>query len=217
MDARGQELPVEAGALTSLPAMALALSANFGSVERWREEFTAMALGAGSGWARLVFQPHAGTLVNQRAADPTQALAGGVPLLVLAAGTCVDAFMQDIRWDHVYARYQQAVEQASDAFAAGQDELGGALLLDVRRSAVYRESATMLPGARWCDPGEVGRWAASLPADRAVVVYCVYGHEVGRATALRLRAAGLDARFLRGGIDAWKAAGKALQLKGGRS
>jgi Fe-Mn family superoxide dismutase len=50
-----------------------------------------------------------------------------------------------------------------------------------------------------------------------VVVYCVYGHEVGRSTAMRLRATGVDARFLRGGIDGWKAAGKPLQSKGGTS
>jgi superoxide dismutase, Fe-Mn family len=41
-------------------------------------------------------------------------------------------------------------------------------------------------------------------------VYCVYGHEVGRVTALRLQAAGLKARYLVGGIDAWQAAGRPL-------
>jgi Fe-Mn family superoxide dismutase len=46
-----------------------------------------------------------------------------------------------------------------------------------------------------------------------VIVYCVHGHEVGRATALRLRAAGLNARFLRGGIEGWQAAGRALEPK----
>ena len=56
-----------------------------------------------------------------------------------------------------------------------------------------------------------------LPADREVIVYCVYGHEVGRATAMRLRAAGLNARYLRGGIDGWQAAGQALEPKGGTS
>jgi Fe-Mn family superoxide dismutase len=40
-----------------------------------------------------------------------------------------------------------------------------------------------------------------VPTDRKVIVYCVYGHEVGRAAALRLRARGVDAHFLRGGID----------------
>jgi superoxide dismutase, Fe-Mn family len=44
-------------------------------------------------------------------------------------------------------------------------------------------------------------------------VYCVYGHEVGRSTAMRLRAAGVKARFLEGGIDAWRLAGQPLVRK----
>ena len=47
-------------------------------------------------------------------------------------------------------------------------------------------------------------------AGREVVVYCIYGHEVGRSTAMRLRAAGLNARYLRGGINDWQAAGRPL-------
>jgi len=60
------------------PACTLALAANFGSVERWRDEFVAMgkALGGGSGWVLLVFQPREGTLVNQWAADHTHVLTG---------------------------------------------------------------------------------------------------------------------------------------------
>jgi len=77
-------------------------------------------------------------------------------------------------------------------------------VLDVRRAAVYEKSPTMIPGAEWRDPSRVGEWSAELPADRKVIVYCVYGHEVGRATALRLRAAGIAAHFLRGGIDGWR-------------
>jgi len=56
-----------------------------------------------------------------------------------------------------------------------------------------------------------------LPDNKANVVYCVYGHEVGRATALRLRAQGVNARFLRGGIDAWQAAGRPIDPKGNAS
>ncbi len=62
----------------------------------------------------------------------------------------------------------------------------------------------------------VDRWASELPADRDVVVYCVYGHEVSRAAALRLRAAGLRARFLRGGIEGWRTAGRPLADKPAR-
>ncbi|QKS30706.1 MAG: superoxide dismutase [Candidatus Accumulibacter similis] len=215
-----------------VPAMELALRANFGSVVRWREEFVAMgkALGGGSGWVLLVFQPREGTLVNQWSAEHTYAIAGGVPILTLdmyehayhmdfgaAAGHYVDAFMENVRWERVYERYQQAVENASDAFGAGQEEVQGAVLLDVRRSAIYEQSDAVIPGAQWRDPGDVSTWSGQLPSDRDVVVYCVFGHEVGRATAMRLRAAGIRARYLRGGIDAWKAAGKPLQSKGATS
>ena len=220
------------------PALALALSANFGSVERWREEFIAMgkALGGGSGWVLLSFQPREGTLVNQWAADHTHALAGGVPILALdmyehayhldhgaAAGAYVDAFMANIHWQAVYERYQHAVHAASDSFAAAAADVAGSVVLDVRRAGVYEQAATMIPGARWRDPVAVSHWAAELNAElnaepnvkREVVVYCVYGHEVGRATAMRLRAAGLNARFLSGGIDGWQNAGRPVSAKDG--
>jgi superoxide dismutase, Fe-Mn family len=212
------------------PAMVLALAGSFGSDERWRGEFVAMgkALGGGSGWVLLSFQPREGTLVNQWAADHTHALAGGVPILALdmyehayhldhgaAAGAYVDAFMAHIAWDKVYARYQQAVHATSEALAANPDRLDPSqcLVLDVRRASVFQQARTMLPDARWCDPAQVHAWAAELPKDRDVLVYCIYGHEVGRSTAMKLRAAGVRARFLAGGIDAWTKAGRRVQTK----
>ncbi|MEO5845069.1 MAG: Fe-Mn family superoxide dismutase [Caldimonas sp.] len=213
---------------TMTPAMALALDASFGSVERWRAEFSAMgkALGGGSGWVLLTFVPADGTLVNAWCADHTHSLAGGVPLLALdmyehayhldfgaAAAAYVDAFMANIDWAGVYARYQAAVHGASEAFGAGRDEIAAATLLDVRRAGMFEKAETMIPGAHWRDPAAVGAWSVDLPVGEEVVVYCVYGHEVGRATALRLRAQGVTARFLRGGIDGWQAAGQPLESK----
>ena len=204
---------------TMEPAMQLAFAANFGGFDRWREEFVAMgkALAGGSGWMLLTFNPREGTLVTQWAADHTHTLAGGVPLLALdmyehsyhmdfgaAAGAYVDAFMDNVDFAKVYARYQAAVHDASEPYGATKDDMAGARVLDVRRAAVYEKSPTMIPGAEWRDPSRVGEWSAELPADRKVIVYCVYGHEVGRATALRLRAAGIAAHFLRGGIDGWR-------------
>lgn len=213
---------------TMAPACQLALDANFGSVERWREEFTACAkaLGGGSGWMLLVFQPRDGTLVNQWAADHTHLLAGGVPILALdmyehayhldfgaAAGAYVDAFMANIDWAQVHARYQQAVHAASEPFGCTADNIDNALLLDVRRAGVFEQAESLIAGARWCDPAAVGHWASELPAGSEVVVYCVYGHEVSRATALRLRSAGLNARYLSGGFEAWKTAERPTQPK----
>ena len=105
------------------PPMRLALEASFVSFERWRDEFVAMgrALGGGSGWVLLCFQPRDGTLVNQWCADHAHSLAGGLPLLALdmyehayhidygaAAAAYVDAFMRNIDWGGVLARYQAA-------------------------------------------------------------------------------------------------------------
>jgi len=179
------------------PPMALALCASFGSVEGWRDEFVAL------GDARLSLLPREGRLVNHApAATPADAL----PLLVRRDGGSVD-------WAEVYARYQHAVHAASEELAADAQALDDAVLLDVRRAGVFAGASTLIPGAAWRDPAAVGEWAAQLPAGRDVVVYCVYGHEVGRATALRLRAQGVRARFLTGGIDGWQAAGRPLQDK----
>jgi len=101
----------------------------------------------------------------------------------------------------------------SDALGAEQAAVAGALVLDVRRPAAFAQADTVLPGARWRDPGAIDTWAPALPAGCRVIVYCVHGHEVSRGTAQRLHAMGIDARFLRGGIDAWQTAGRPLQRK----
>jgi Fe-Mn family superoxide dismutase len=134
-----------------------------------------------------------------------------------AAGPYVDAFMENIDWARVYGRYQRAVDASSDGLGASHEDLKKAHLLDVRRAGVYEQADSVIPGAAWRDPQAVDEWAGTLPKDEPVVVYCVYGHEVGRSTAMRLRAAGIKARFLRGGLDGWKAAGLPLQPKGGNS
>lgn len=193
-----------------VPAMALALSAGFGSVARWREQFA--ALGTKPGWSLLNFVPGEGRLVNQWIARPEDVAEGSLPVLALqSAGP---AELDRIAWPQVYERYQLAVHASSDAFAADRSAVGHALLLDVRRAGVFEQAQTLLRGARWQDPALVSQWAAELPAGREVLVYCVYGHEVGRSTAMRLRALGVDARFLPGGIDAWQKDGLPVQTKG---
>lgn len=211
------------------PAWVMALSANFGNVERWQAEFSACgkAQAGGSGWMLLMFQPREGTLVNQWAADHTHAIAGGVPLLALdmyehayhmdygaAAAAYVDAFMGNIDWAAVYQRYQAAVHAASEPFGSDAEEVGNAQVLDVRRAGVFERAETMITGAKWRDPQQVGVWSREFQPGERVVVHCVYGHEVGRATALRLRAAGVDARFLRGGIAGWESSGRPVRPRG---
>ena len=87
-------------------------------------------------------------------------------------------------------------------------------IVDVRRQGVFNEAPTMLPSARWADPVQLQRGAVTAAPGEPVIAYCVYGHEVSRAAALQLRAAGIDARFLVGGIDGWARAGRPLVPKG---
>lgn len=80
------------------------------------------------------------------------------------------------------------------------------LLIDVRRRPAFEADDAMLPTAVWRDHREVAAWAARLDPAVPCVVYCVHGHQVSQAAAAELRAAGLDARFLAGGIDGWREA-----------
>ncbi|NPT58438.1 superoxide dismutase [Paraburkholderia elongata] len=97
-----------------------ALTRDFGSVERWTAEFTAIgkALGGGSGWVLLTWSPRLGRLTNQWASDHAHTLADGAPILALdmyehsyhidfgaKAGAYVDAFMQNINWTKVATRF----------------------------------------------------------------------------------------------------------------
>lgn len=87
------------------------------------------------------------------------------------------------------------------------------VLIDVRRRPVFLESREVIPGALRRDPSAIEAWACTLPRAASVVVYCVHGHEVSQGIARQLSASGREARYLEGGIEAWRAAGGALAPK----
>ena len=105
---------------------------------------------------------------------------------------------------------------SSPAPGATPDEADGVRLIDVRRAGAYAQSDLALAGAEWRDPVQVEAWAAEVAQasnGRPVIVYCVHGHEVSQTTAARLRAAGIDAHYLVGGIEGWRAEGRPVVAK----
>lgn len=97
------------------PAVPLAtqIEKDFGSQQKWRDQFVAMgkALGGGSGWVLLMWSPRAGKLVNQWAADHSMTIADGRGLIALdmyehayhmdfgaKAAAYVDAYMGALDW-----------------------------------------------------------------------------------------------------------------------
>src|SRR6478735_5672802 len=65
--------------------MASAIERDFGSVDRWRREFIALAnaLAVNAGWVLLTWVPRDGRLINQSVSDTSQGVAGGIPILAL--------------------------------------------------------------------------------------------------------------------------------------
>lgn len=107
--------------------LASAIGKDFGSVDRWRQEFVgiASALAGGSGWVLLTYVPRDGRLINQIASDHSQSIAGGVPILALDmyehafhlefganAGAYIAAFMRNIDWSAVEQRFEDAIKVA---------------------------------------------------------------------------------------------------------
>ena len=102
------------------PPLREAITAGFGSYEKWRQEFASIgkALGGGSGWVLLSWSARHNRLINQWASDHCHILAASQPILALdmyehsyhmdfgaKAGGYVDVFMEAVRWANVTALY----------------------------------------------------------------------------------------------------------------
>ena len=225
------------------PLVAAAIEAQFGSLDAWRKQFVAaaQALRGGSGWMLLVYSRRDQQLCNQVAFDHTQAMVDAAPLLVLDmyehayhidfganANAYVDAFVRNIDWTVVERRLAEARGGASAGAAAPDhtlpsvsiEELSAELatdqrvqVLDARPKHYYSRSTDMMRGAIWRDPTRVAEWSNEFSRDKPVFVYCAYGFHVGCGVTAELRERGFDAKFIRGGLSAWYAAGGQRALK----
>jgi Fe-Mn family superoxide dismutase len=217
--------------------IARAIARDFGSVDRWRREYMALAstLADSSGWMLLTYVPRDGRLINQSASDHGQNIAGGIPVLALDmyehayqlefganAAAYIAAFMRNIDWLAVQARYQDAIkvqpprpleqEQFANVPSITAEEVKAMLesgeavqLVDTRPRHYSTRAQDMMERAVWRDPERVDDWIGELSKTTPVVTFCVYGFHVDCETAATLRKAGFDARYMAGGHYAWKA------------
>ena len=81
------------------------------------------------------------------------------------------------------------------------------VIVDVRRRAAFDKADAMIATAIWRDHAAAADWADSLPDGASVVVYCVHGHAISQSAAATLRALGVDAYYLDGGIEHFANAG----------
>ena len=208
--------------------LAEAIARDFGSLGRWRTEFTAMgrALAGGSGWVLLSRSPRDGTLCNVWAADHTHGLAGGTPILALDmyehayhldfgtnASAYVDAFMANLHWPRLLARFTGAESRQTsptiDTLAARHllDSDPTIAVIDARLADDAASVPVRLQGARRAPPDRIEAVAAGLARNSKAIVYCAWGFEIGGDCAARLRAHGIDAVVIAVGLGAWRADG----------
>ncbi len=217
--------------------MAEAITRDFGSVDRWRKEFIALAseLANDSGWVLLTYVPRDGQLINQSTSDHLEGIAGGIPILALdmyehayhldfgANPTAyIASFMRNIEWNAVQGRFEDAIKvapprpleqkQFGDLPSVTVEQVAAMLkagtpvqIIDARPRHYTTKSQDIMEGAVWRDPERLDEWIGELSKTEPVVTYCVYGFHVGCETAITLRNAGFDARYMAGGHYAWKA------------
>jgi Fe-Mn family superoxide dismutase len=219
--------------------MASVLAQDFGSLDRWRDEFRAMgkALAGGSGWVVLVYLPRDRRLINQYSSEHNQGISSGVPILALDmyehayhidfganAMAYIDTFMRNIDWNAVETRYDDALKvepprplvqpEYGDLPGVSVEEVKAMLdegkpvqVIDARPRHFVSRTQDIIEGAVWRDPERVQQWAGELSRSDPVVTFCAYGFHVGCNTAMALREAGFDVRYIKGGHSAWKAIG----------
>ena len=90
---------------------------------------------------------------------------------------------------------------------------GSPLIFDVRKAPAFDTGRRVIAGATRVLPEQVCAAASKLDRKRAVLVYCVHGHEVSQGAARTLREGGIDASYLEGGIGAWEEAGLPTMAK----
>jgi Fe-Mn family superoxide dismutase len=169
-------------------------------------------------------------------------VAGGIPILALDmyehayhidfganVKAYVDTFLRNVDWKGVGERHEDATKavpprpllqpEFGDIQGVGVEEVQAMLaegkplqLIDTRPKHFVSRQQDIADGVTWRDPERIGEWMGELSKEKPVVVYCAYGFHVGCRTAIALRDAGFDARYMNVGHSGWKAVGGAVKM-----
>ncbi len=214
-----------------------AICDTFGDVANWQAEFAIMAVSQSStpGWVALAWCQRFGRLQNVAAHEGRLALGGSVPILALDLRehvytsdfgsdqlAYVKTYLQNTHWERVAVALHSAQEvgsreetpsNSSEQISVAelkrmmQNDKDVPLVLDIRHDDDCERYTSRITNTNWRDSFKVTDWVGELPKDKPVVVYCMYGFWVSQKVAEELRAAGVDARSLEGGVTAWRAMG----------
>ena len=208
------------------------------SSSRWP---TRLAGGSG-GSCSSTCRATAGSSISTR--RTTAGIAGGVPILALDmyehayhidfganAKAYIDASCATSTGRRSTMRYEDAKKvepprplvqpEFGDLPGVGVEEVKAMLdagqpvqVIDARPRHYRSRQSDIMDGAMWRDPERVQEWVGELSKSDPVVVFCAYGFHVGCKTAIALRDAGFDAKYMTGGHSGWRAIGGPTVPKG---
>jgi Fe-Mn family superoxide dismutase len=202
----------------------------------------AQALSGGSGWVVLSYSRRDGRPYNQIAFDDSQAIIDAVPVLALDmyehaysldfganASAYVDAFMRNIDWTAVGDRLMKASANGSTSWrnvtddalpSVSVEELSAGIakreriqVIDARPKHYFSRNPHLSHDAMGGAPERLDEWSKDLSTDAPVFVYCAYGYYVSHGVTAALRKRGFDAKYIRGGLSSWYAAGGERALR----
>ena len=111
------------------------------------------------------------------------------------------------------SRARHGTHQRRRAARAAAPRRAAPVVLDVRSETAQGLQRQRIPGAMHVPVQDVARQLSALPHDRDIILYCTCPNEASAATAAKLlmRRGYRRVRPLRGGLDAWIAAGYAVE------
>jgi membrane protein DedA with SNARE-associated domain/rhodanese-related sulfurtransferase len=195
-----------------IPGLSLVAPPLAGATRMLPQRFVLFSALGGSLWVGAALL--AGMLLQAQIEPLLPRLAGlGSAALVLLA--CLLAAYVAYKWWERY-RFRRALDMARISVAELHAHLQGdgrPVVLDVRSTTAQGLQRQRIPGAQHVPLRDMGAHSVQLPRDRDIILYCACPNEASAAEAARiLMSRGFRrVRPLRGGLDAWIAAGYGVE------
>ena len=126
-------------------------------------------------------------------------------LILCAAVLLAVVLAKRLRDRREMERYSITPEALQELLASNQD----VLVIDVRQPLDLLGDSVIIPGAQWLAPDEIRADPSMLPKERDLIVYCTCPSDKTSGVILRraLAKGFLRIKFLKGGLDGWRAKG----------
>jgi membrane protein DedA with SNARE-associated domain/rhodanese-related sulfurtransferase len=155
-----------------------------------------------------------GLLLKSQIARLLPRLAGVGGTVVLLLLVLLAAYIAFKWWERrrFYAALEMARINVDELYERMQKDTAP-VVVDVRSATAQGLERRRIPGALLVPVQEVESHVSTLPRDREIILYCTCPNEASAAQAARLllRHGFKQVRPLRGGLDAWIAAGYAVE------